>query len=176
MAVRGRAAAIAAFLSPLQQSISCVTPAVLLQGYAGPNRSHAMTFPQRYVSLRGRHELDFSVLHEYELAADPDGAAAWTVQTSGYWYQLRQSNGPEILAFHWHPNVGRGQIPSPHLHLGLPTASIDIGGKRHIPTGRVAIEAVVRFLIQEVQVRPLRADWQDVLDRNEPAVSARKGE
>lgn len=34
----------------------------------------------------------------------------------------------------------------------------------HLPTGRVSIEAVVRFLIQELDGEPRREDWEEVLD------------
>lgn len=174
MAARGQAEAVAAFLRPLQQTLSCLTPAVLLQGYAGPDRPHAMTFPERYVPIPGRHPLELSVLHEYALTADPAAPTGWRVHSVGYWYQVRQAAGPELIAFHWHPHVGRGRIRFPHLHLGLPTAPIDIGGRRHIPTGRVSIEAVVRFLIAELHARPRRADWEAVLAANEAAFAARR--
>jgi hypothetical protein len=37
----------------------------------------------------------------------------------------------------------------------------------HLPTARVALEQVVRWLIVEAGVSPLRSDWSDVLERNE---------
>jgi hypothetical protein len=39
--------------------------------------------------------------------------------------------------------------------------------KLHLPTGRVSIEAVIRFLIEDLEVAPLRDDWRAVLDRHE---------
>jgi hypothetical protein len=51
-----------------------------------------------------------------------------------------------------------------------PTARADLTlHKLHLPTGRVSIEAVVRFLIEDLDVVPRRRDWSAVLDRHEEA-------
>ncbi len=34
----------------------------------------------------------------------------------------------------------------------------------HIPSGRVPLEEVIRHLVRDFRVRPLRADWKKVLD------------
>ena len=39
----------------------------------------------------------------------------------------------------------------------------------HPPTGRVSVEAVVRFLIEDLDVVPRRDDWGAILDRHEEA-------
>jgi hypothetical protein len=41
--------------------------------------------------------------------------------------------------------------------------------KLHLPTGRVSLEAVVRFLIDDLDVVPRRADWRAILARHEEA-------
>jgi hypothetical protein len=38
---------------------------------------------------------------------------------------------------------------------------------RHIATGRVTLEALVRMLVEEFGVAPRRGDWREVLDRND---------
>jgi hypothetical protein len=91
------------------------------------------------------------------------------VRSSGYWYQVRRADGPEVLAFHWHPAGPGANIPFPHLHLGRALGAIDIDPKAHVPTGRVSLEAVVAFLIRELGVRPLRPDWESVLAANQAA-------
>jgi hypothetical protein len=35
----------------------------------------------------------------------------------------------------------------------------------HIPTGRVALEDVIRLAVEEFHVEPRRADWNEVLIR-----------
>jgi hypothetical protein len=91
------------------------------------------------------------------------GQAPWTVSTFGYSYALREPEGPEIIAYHWHPGR-RSPIDFPHLHLG---AGAGIGReelqKAHIPTGRVELEDVLLMAIREFGVRSRRDDWQEIL-------------
>jgi len=91
------------------------------------------------------------------------GQAPWTVSPFGYSYALRESQGPEILAYHWHPGR-RSPIDSPHLHLG---AGSGVGReelqKAHIPTGRVELEDVLLMAIREFGVRSRREDWEEIL-------------
>mgnify|MGYP001271409931 FL=1 len=46
--------------------------------------------------------------------------------------------------------------------------------KLHIPTGRVSIEAVIRMLITEFGVRPLREDWEKRLNETESRFHERR--
>jgi hypothetical protein len=130
---------------------------------------HSLALSGRYGALQGRHRLELSVLHEFELAL---AGGALAGHSTGYWYHVQQKDGPEIVAFHWHPGTVHGPISYPHLHIGQPTSPIDIGSGRHVPTGRVSIEAVVRFLIKELHVRPLRSDWESVIADNEAGIDA----
>lgn len=85
------------------------------------------------------------------------------MQTVAYAYRLDAPAG-ELIAYHWHPQ-GRSTVTSPHLHLG---AGAELGFGRlqgaHVPTGRIAIEDVLRLSIDELAVRPLRDDWRDILE------------
>jgi hypothetical protein len=54
----------------------------------------------------------------------------------------------------------------PHLHAYGARDMLTLH-KLHLPTGRVALEAVVRFLILDLDVVPRRDDWRSVLDRHE---------
>ena len=56
--------------------------------------------------------------------------------------------------------------PWPHLHAYGARDTLTLH-KLHLPTGRVALEAVVRFLFADLGVVPRRADWRAVLDRQE---------
>jgi hypothetical protein len=68
---------------------------------------------------------------------------------------------PSLSAYHWHP-AGRSPIVLPHLHLGGDVARPKFTTV-HLPTGRIALEEVLRFAITELDVRPLRGDWATVL-------------
>lgn len=81
---------------------------------------------------------------------------------------IRDNRRNEILGFHWDP-ISTGTRPYPHLHVG--SSIIDNQhrifrgrfSRHHIPTGFVGITAVVRFLIEELEVVALRNDWESVL-------------
>lgn len=82
----------------------------------------------------------------------------------------------EILLYHWHP-AGVSPVTDPHLHLSskLPPIEVASTGRSphkvtlsdmHIRTGHILLEDVVRVLIDEFKVKPLRRDWEEVLARN----------
>jgi hypothetical protein len=83
--------------------------------------------------------------------------------TTNYWYHIVDRDERMILAYHWHPS-GRSTVTAPHLHVGGRTAPVDLS-KAHLPTGVVALPAVVRMSITELGVEPLRTDWREVLDQ-----------
>ncbi len=95
-----------------------------------------MSFPGRWVPLHGAHELELSLLHNYTVT---EGEGGWVVHSTAYYYQVRDEANREIVAYHWHPGVG---VDHPHIHLRTLTTPIDLS-KRHVPTGRVSLEAVV---------------------------------
>ncbi|MEX0782662.1 MAG: hypothetical protein WD557_08430 [Dehalococcoidia bacterium] len=72
-------------------------------------------------------------------------------------------NDSELLVYHWNPGGPEGRT-YPHLHLG---GGAEVGNRvltrAHIPTGEVGLPDVVRLLIEELSVRPRRADWRAVL-------------
>jgi hypothetical protein len=91
------------------------------------------------------------------------GSHEWTVTTVAYYYTVKRSEGPEIIAYHWHPSQ-RSPATFPHLHL---QAGARVGRPElvdaYLPTGRVMAEDFVRLLIEHFGVRPLRTDWKDAL-------------
>jgi hypothetical protein len=85
-----------------------------------------------------------------------------------YYYALEDPEGREIL-YHWHPQ-GLSTVTFPHVHIRaggqLADTSID---EAHFPTGRVALEDVLRLAIREFGVSPRRVDWEEVLDSSQSA-------
>ena len=73
------------------------------------------------------------------------------------------SHGRELAGWHWHPG-GSSPWRQPHLHVAGGRF-----GECHLPTGRVSLEEVLRLLLAELDVRPLRDDWPAVLDEVEAA-------
>jgi hypothetical protein len=90
----------------------------------------------------------------------------WKVNTVAYYYTVEEAyhQGHELFAYHWHPNE-RSPITYPHFHIyqGAQVSRDDVR-KAHFPTGRIAFEDVLRLVITQFGVIPLRNDWEAVLD------------
>ncbi len=141
--------------------MSCVSHAVVLQGAGEGDGASAMRLSERWAKLAGRHRLELSFLHTYIVAQTDDG---WVVHSTAYHDQIRDDHAREFIAYHWHPGLG---VDFPHVQFKSLSTPVDLRTS-HIPTGRVSFEAVVRFLIDELAVEPIRDDdWRTMLDRNE---------
>jgi len=172
LAGRTPAEAVQNFLGPLQQAISCVTRTVLVSSGYHPRQDeepHLLTLGESPARLNSNPRLFLSVTMHYHVVEAPGERGPWKVSIAAYLYSLDDEQGQEILAFHWHPR-GRSSVTSPHLHIG-PGAGVQYQQLQgaHIPTGRVALEDVLRLAIRELGVRPLRRDWADILDRTQRA-------
>lgn len=161
MPVRSPQAARERFLAPLRRSLSCVTSA-LVYAPAGkrPGDVEALALSEDPLWLRSASvgRIQFLLGHEFKVVQE--GRKDFRVTTTGYRYHLLDEDDRELIAWHWHPDAGAGY---PHIHVpaGLVTR------KAHIPTGRVSIESVLRFLIDDLRVRPARDDYADVLKESE---------
>jgi hypothetical protein len=162
--------AVGNFLTPLQQALSCVTNSVLLVsgGYYVREEPHIATIGDGGpVELPGDSHVSLVVRHHYRIVEDPGPRGPWKVNTVGYLYSLKDSVDKDIVSYHWHPYI---EPTSPHLHMG---AGARIGRPEivnaHLPTGRIALENVLRLAINEFHARPMRADWAEVLDRTQTA-------
>jgi hypothetical protein len=120
--------------------------------------------------LRGTHPLLLYLTYTLDPRPAPEQAGLWTAITAGYWFEFLHADERELLAYHWHP-TGASPIIWPHVHVSGPTAPIDMT-RGHLPTGPVALPWVLRYAIADLGVRPLRADWQDVLREAEQALTA----
>lgn len=78
----------------------------------------------------------------------------WRVTTRGYLYAIDLEKR-EALSWHWHPD-GNSAAGDPHLHPGsavlLNTGVVT--PRAHIPTQRMSVEEVIRFLVSELGVEP----------------------
>ena len=89
--------------------------------------------------------------------------ASWMVDVVGYYYAIHDSEEREILLYHWHPR-SNSLVATPHLHLeqGAQVGRTEVRGA-HMPTGDVSLNAILRVLIEEMDVQPLRSDWESIL-------------
>ena len=159
------------FLQPLRRAISCVTNAQLAGGDT-PGEIHGLIIrpaPDGRIRLSGQAPITLRLIHLYEVT---EGETGWAVHTSGYTYQFELLEGPEIVIYHYDPRP-QSLVKFPHLHVRGLTQPLPLG-KAHFPTGRVSIEAVLRFAVRELGVTPLRSDWEAVLADTERDFSAKR--
>lgn len=117
MAGRTPPDAVQRFLDSLQRSLSCVTDAVLNPrgGYHPSRLPHPLTLGGGLPVELGRGSgLAVEVRQQYRVV----GHEPWKVTTVAYYYTVRESDGPEIISYQWHP-AQRSAVTFPHLHLGV---------------------------------------------------------
>src|SRR5215207_57963 len=99
---------------------------------------------------------------------------AFLATVTAYYYRVLDVDEHQIIAYHWHPGGG-SRVTTPHLHVSNRIAPLDVGrGQQplplsdlHIATGYVHLRELVRCLIEEFDVQPLREHWRDVLAADE---------
>lgn len=163
------------FLRRLQLSLSCVSPSavwVVAPDLGRDGQWNAITAPD-LVELRrqdgGSLSLRSTIGYSY---ADDDrwGTAERKVSTVEYAHTVGSEGGslkPQLYSWEW--SMAEPKYPHVHVRRGHPVHG---GlGKLHIPTGRVFLEYVLLFLIQEHNVVPKRDDWFEVLGESFRRVS-----
>lgn len=169
MADRARAEAVESLFGVLQLAVSTITRDVLVgRGYLSSPSIHTLAFGTGTAQIGRRGTLRLRVRHGYRIVPHPGEAGRWTAETVSYAYRLLGAVDQPILSYHWHPE-GISPVRSPHLHIELRTAPIDLS-KAHLPSGLISLVAVIRMTIDEFGVEPLRTNWREVLDRAEEAL------
>jgi len=154
--------------------LACISAMPFIAVPTGQNQS-SLLFPgrNRFIPLEGGTEpFQLSVLHNVRHVQDVNGD--WRVSTMHYAYDVQRQRAdasvPKVVAeFHFHPETPPDAtaeeithwVSYPHLHVE--TRLDVVARKHHIPSGRVSLESVVRFLITQLGVTALRADWETTL-------------
>jgi hypothetical protein len=158
--------AVESYRKPIQQSLSCITTAVLQVYGFGESADGTLTFPEP-VSI-GKNGLMLRIVQRFRTEPMEDVRGQIKVKTAYYSYAIEDEDGEEIIGYHWHPQSVSG-IKYPHLHLG---SGAKVGrreleeAKAHLPTGRIGIEEFVSLLIETFEVDYRRPDWSSVLSKN----------
>ena len=149
--------------------MSCVTDAVLTVsgGYYVSDQPHSLTFGDGLPQKLSGTNIHLSVTHRYRVVEDEDpDRGPWRVTIAQYHYALRrggpEGKPPRMLTYQWHPRPD-ARFNYPHVHLGPASGAHGHLRNTHIPTGRVALEDVIRYAISQLGARALREDWMDVL-------------
>lgn len=158
MAGRTEHEAVQSFIDPLQLALSCATRAVInVSGGYSRDKVHMLVLNRgEAVRLQGGAGIWLSIAQHYRVVEHEGPRGPWKVSTVGYLYALQDSAQQEIVAYHWHP-TSHSRVTYPHAHLGS-AASIGRAdlARAHLPTGRIAIEEVLRLAIEGFSVRPSR--------------------
>jgi hypothetical protein len=149
----------------------CVTnEGLVVRGLSSPGERQTAHFQDGFAILHRQSgdTLSFEVYHRFVVRPAAGQRSRWTTSTVEYVYEVSDQAGDLLAAWHWHPGDRDADhdAPWPHLHAYGARNSLTLH-KLHLPTGRVALEAVVRFLIGDLDVVPRRADWRAVLERAE---------
>lgn len=108
----------------------------------------------------------FKATQAFRLVPDNRFAAGeWKAMTRDYIYTVYEQTADRQLgarsAWHWHPGSGGTPDPHIHVHAGDQIFGREVG-RLHIPSERVAFESVTMFLVDDLGVRPERADWREI--------------
>ena len=95
---RGAEEATRRFLGALQRAISCVAPAVIIRRPASADEPRSFTFRERFVPLQAQPALELSFLHFYDVVPSAVLPGTEEVRTTGYFYQLHERGGAEVIA------------------------------------------------------------------------------
>lgn len=165
--------AVENFVHPLRQVADLITESVLFPSgrhVLGPDEEpHALAFADAPATkLRGTDvTLDFR--HSFRVVRTDDRERGpYKAQTAQYLYAFVDSDGRDLMAFHWHP-LSRSTETDPHLHLYRHTAPFDVSDL-HLPTGRISFEYVVRLAIEKFGATPNPPDrevWDRILTEHE---------
>jgi hypothetical protein len=160
-------------LAPLKAVIGCITAEGFVSRYSRREAEQwTAAFQDDFAILARRNgqALKLELHHRFDVVRDRTERGPWVGRTAEYIYELTDERDDLIAAWHWHPeSVRRGdEMVWPHLHAYGDRDTLTLH-KLHLPTGRVSLESVVRFLIHDLEVIPRRPDWERVLEQHEQA-------
>lgn len=164
MSYRTPSRAVAALRTEFEPILGCIAPYVTLLVDANTGAVGRLRLPPSHphIALRAPRPLLFEVTWWYRFVST--NIHRWEARVVRYEYRISHANEQEILGFHWHPDVP-GSVAFPHLHASSDTAPLS--HKTHVSTGFVSLGAVVRLLIAESGVSPLRDDWRTLVGGEE---------
>jgi hypothetical protein len=156
--------ALGAYSEEIQRVVSCITNEVF---YCAATERDRLNFSVGggffRVTCEDNSYLHIDINQEIEVAK-----TSGTLTTKYYLYSVADSDGKDLVGFHFHPDLTEDPVLYPHIHAYAKQdprfMALDLQ-RKHIPSGRVALEDVIRWLISELKVKPRRDDWDEVLKK-----------
>jgi hypothetical protein len=159
----------------LQLSLACVSQtAHFITGprpIGGTDELALTTEPEKIRLPRANQEpIYLTATQNFRFEPDPDFAKEWKIKTDGYAYHVfvTEDEAGQLFAWHWHPEIKLGC----HVHVGARQGKSRALYRLHVPSGRVAFEEVLRFLIVELDVETARKDWDGILSDSQARFEA----
>lgn len=152
--------AVKSFLAPLQLSVSCVSHAVIQHGGREyePNAGPYALVVGGECRLRRDPSLTLDIRMQYKIVEALGDRGLYKVTITAYMYIVDDHRGHEVFSYHWQPDAP--EVKFPHLHVEHPAFK-----RAHFPTGRISLEEVLRLLITDFGVQPLKSDWNRILTK-----------
>jgi hypothetical protein len=158
------------------QQISTRNPVILTRD------PQLLVFSRGPVSLRNASGGPSGLLLDVrqQIVVVPADARKWRIELRMYEYRILDQAERELLVYHWQPGPSFRGPNHPHMHVSsalhaqvnaVTTRAYDLD-KRHLATGHVSLAMMVRMLIEEFGIAPLRPDWRQVLERAEQTTMA----
>jgi hypothetical protein len=155
------------YTEQLKQVLHCVTAdTILVPAHLPADTDLNFAFDKNPARLKGC-DLALFFRQKIMIIRDPQQPEYWKVTTLAYQYSFeRWTDRQEIVSFHWE---GDGSHKRPHIHIGWVSSGEGafLGPKSHVPSGRVSIEDVVSYLIEELEAKPtgpFKTKWKTVID------------
>jgi hypothetical protein len=160
-------------LAPSKAIVGCITAEGFVSRYDRHRRDVRTAAFQDEIAILDRRSgqvLKLELFHRYTVVQAEGDRGLWTTTTIEYVYEVFDERDELIAAWHWHPTTVEAgdEAHWPHVHAYGARETMTLH-KLHLPTARVSLEAVVRFLIEDLDVVPRRVDWRVVLGRHEDA-------
>ena len=124
---------------------------------AGERRTAHFQAGFAILERRDGQTLGLELYHRYVIREAEGERGPWTASTAEYVYELKDQRDDKIAAWHW-----------PHVHAYGDREQLTLH-KLHLVTGHVSLEALVHFLVDDLNVVPLRDDWREIVERGEEA-------
>jgi len=160
------------------RSLSCVSPIqpqIVYPIRLEPGVTIALAFghPVALPLRRSSRPIFLTAFESIQIERHDPKSSHVVASIARYAYRISfgSDRSDEVFSFHRDGpgEMTQGGVSYPHLHLGRllhlqgpQAAPFDIH-RLHVPTSAVSLTTVIRFLIEELGVEPIRSNWDEIL-------------